>query len=121
MHVFLSQCGTWMSVNKLPKQVGKGFLTADTKYTYFKAMKGVLSRMFPDHPLLKLNNDKWWIELLGDFLRESKRSDILDHEVIMEPSSAPLYRNTTSLSLSNDNLTMLESPEGRIRAQSRGQ
>ena len=80
-----------------------------------------MSRMFADHSLLKLNNDKWWIELLDDFLHESKRSAILDHEVIMEPSSAPLYRNINSSSLTNDNMTMLESPEGRIRAQSRGQ
>ena len=118
--MFLSQFGTWMAVNKLPKQHWQGFLTADTKYTYFKAVKGVLSKMFPAHTLLKLNNDKWWIELLGDFLRESKRSDILDHDVIMEPSSAPLYRNITSSLLTNDDMTMLESPEGRIRAQSRG-
>ena len=76
---------------------------------------------FSNHPLLKLNNDKWWIELLANFLRESKRTDQLDHEVIMGEKSAPLYRNISSSSLTNDDLTILESPEGRIRAQSRGQ
>ena len=121
LHVFLSQYGMWMARNKLPKIKQPGFLTADSKYTYFKACKGIMFQMFSNHPLLKLNNDKWWIELLANFLRESKRTDQLDHEVIMGEKSAPLYRNIISSSLTNDDLTMLESPEGRIRAQSRGQ
>ena len=42
-------------------------LEPSTKFTYFKAMKQVLRRCFPDHPVLKSSDDSWWSDLLFSF------------------------------------------------------
>ena len=94
---FIEEYGLWFAGNQLPAGNKKDtVLEASTKYTYFKATRQVLLRYFPDHPLLKGDEDALWHELIGSFYNLSHRTNMLDPAVSNDPSSLLLYRDITT-------------------------
>ena len=118
---FLEEFGLWFAGNTLPAGNKKdAVLEATTKYTYFKAMKQVLLRTFPHHPLLLSLEDGWWHNLIGSFSTLAFRTTMLDPTVSHDPSSLPLYRDITTQDIGIGHVQSTNLANGLLRAKDRG-
>ena len=117
---FISKFANWMASNELPKLRGEGNLNKNTKGTYFKAVKQGLFRRYPLHPRLRNGADsRWWQDILDRFGRDAHRSDQNDFSQSKENKAVPLYRDTTSDSLNDEN-DPFNSSDALYRARDRG-
>ena len=93
----LEESGLWLAGNTLPSMTRKDSpLEASTKFTYFKAMRQVLLRLFPDQPVLKSSDDGWGHDLVSSFHKMAFRTTTLDHSLSTDPLSLSIYRDITT-------------------------
>ena len=91
---FLSHAGLWLSENNFPTRQASN-LSSAVRIQYFKSWKQILKAKFPNHVLLK-GDQEWHTELLRGFKKQVKRDRIDDLTSVEERTSEPLYRTTLS-------------------------
>ena len=89
---FLSHAGLWLSENNFPTRQASN-LSSAVRIQYFKWWKQILKAKFPNHVLLK-GDQEWHTELLRGFKKQVKRDRIDDPTSAEERTSEPLYRTT---------------------------